>query len=114
MNLPRIIDTHTHLCDKSFDADRNEVIRRAGEAGVERMITVSETISDARRNLELTGQYPELLAAAGLYPAYTDLAAAEEMRKFIRQNRDRIAAIGEVGLDYRVIEDPDSRQIQRK
>lgn len=114
MNTPLIIDTHTHLYDESFDADRDAVIRRAAEAGVERMITVSETISDARRNLELADRHPELLAAAGLYPAYTDLAAAEEMREFIRHNRDRIAAIGEVGLDYRVIEDPDGRQIQRK
>src|SRR6056297_296903 len=114
LNMHPIIDTHTHLYDESFDPDRPEVIRRALSAGVKRLITVSETVADARRNLELANQYPELLPAAGLYPAYTDLSAAAEMRALIRENREQLAAIGEVGLDYWVIKDADGREIQRK
>ena len=109
-----LIDTHTHLYDKSFDADREAVIQRAGAAGVEKIITVSETMADARRNLELADQFPALLPAAGLYPAHTDPEAAAQMRAFIRAHREKLAAIGEVGLDFRLVEDHDQRRIQRE
>ncbi len=109
-----IIDTHAHLCDESFDADRRQVIERALEAGVEKIITVSETIEDARRNLELADLYPELHPAAGLYPAYIDFSAAEGMREFIRRNRRSLSAIGEVGLDFRLYQSEEEREAQKK
>ena len=109
----QLIDTHSHLCDGAFAKDLADVIANARKAGVERIITVSETLADARRNLELAEKHPELLPAAGLYPAYTDIEAAADLHEFIRKNRDRLAAVGEVGLDYRVVEDEESREIQR-
>ncbi|MBS0014515.1 MAG: TatD family hydrolase [Desulfobacterales bacterium] len=112
--MHRLIDTHTHLYDNSFDTDRKAVMQRAAAAGVEKIISVSETMEDARRNLELADQYPALMPAAGLYPAHTDLEAAAQMREFIRANREKLAAIGEVGLDFRIVEDHEQRQIQRQ
>lgn len=109
-----VIDTHTHLCDPVFDPDRSAVIGRAVEAGVERIIAVGETLADARRNLELAEIHSELLPAAGLYPTYLDLDAAAEMRDFIRRNRDRLAAIGEVGLDYWAAQEEVGKAIQRE
>ena len=109
-----IIDTHTHLYDTSFDADRPRVLDRAAAAGVQKIISVSETIEDGRSNLALAGQYPALLPAAGLYPAHLDLSAAEEMRTFIRLNRQQLTAIGEVGLDFRVVQDKHGRELQRQ
>lgn len=109
-----IIDTHTHLYDKSFGQDRGDVIQRAAAAGVQKIISVSETLDDARANLALAAEHPALLPAAGLYPAHLDLAAAEEMRGFIRVNRGRLAAIGEVGLDFRIIQDEHDREVQRR
>lgn len=109
-----LIDAHTHLCDDSFDVDRSEVIERARSAGIERMITVSENVEDARRNLALAGEHPELLPAAGLYPTYLDFDAADGMREFIRRNRDQLVAIGEVGLDYWAVQDEGKKDIQRR
>ncbi len=109
-----IIDTHAHLYEESFDADRGAVLERAFAAGVEKIVTVSETIEDARRNLELARIYPALLPAAGLYPAYLDPAAAEGMQEFIRRNRQHLAAIGEVGLDFRLATDEGEREVQRR
>lgn len=107
-----LIDTHTHLYDDSFDADRPAVLERARAAGVERMITVSETVEDARRNLALAARYPELMPAAGLYPTYLDFDAAEGMRAFIRRKRDKLVAIGEVGLDFWAVQDEGRRETQ--
>ena len=107
-----VIDTHTHLCDHNFDRDRSAVLDRARDRGVQKIITLSETMEDARRNLELADGHPMLLAAAGLYPTHLDREAAEEMKEFITGNRNRLVAIGEVGLDFRVVEDPDDRDLQ--
>ena len=57
---------HAHICDPSFDKDREEVLARARNAGVEAIIAVGENLFDAQKNLELTKSYPMLKAAAGL------------------------------------------------
>ena len=75
----RIVDTHAHLCDPVFDTDRSAVIKRARAAGVGAIITVGEDLSDARRNIELNENHPELKPAAGLYPTCLDLKKAQEM-----------------------------------
>lgn len=109
-----IIDTHTHLCDHSFDADREDVLSRAKAAGVSAVITVSEDLSDAQRNLELASKYPQLKPAAGLYPTYLDPDAAETMISFIRQHREKLVAIGEVGLDYWAVKEEPDKKLQRE
>jgi TatD DNase family protein len=109
-----IIDTHTHLCDDSFDADRAEVIENARRAGVMRIITVGETLADARKNLALAKEHPELLPAAGLYPTHLNWDAAYKLHDFIRQHRDELVSIGEVGLDYWIVKDDREREIQRQ
>ena len=98
--IPELFDTHTHLCDPVFDRDREQLISRAKEAGVSGIISVSEHLADARRNIELSSIHPEIFPAAGLYPTCLDIKQAENMHAFIRENRSRLAAIGEVGLDF--------------
>jgi TatD DNase family protein len=109
-----IIDTHTHLCDASFDPDREEVLSRAQQAGVCAVITVSEDLSDAQRNLELVSRYPQLKAAAGLYPTCMVLEAAEAMIALIRREREKLVAVGEVGLDYWAVQGEPDKELQRE
>lgn len=109
-----IIDTHTHLCDPVFDPDLEEVLLRAKESGVCTIITVAEGISDAERNLELAAKYPQLRAAAGLYPTCLDLDAAETMISFIRREREKLVAIGEVGLDFWAVKGESEKELQRE
>jgi TatD DNase family protein len=109
-----IIDTHTHLCDPVFDSDREEVLLRAGAVGVSTVITVAENLSDAERNMELAAKYPQLKAAAGLYPTCLDLDAMEAMISFIRRERERLVGIGEVGLDFWVVKEEPERELQRE
>ncbi|MBC2717346.1 MAG: TatD family hydrolase [Desulfobacteraceae bacterium] len=108
-----LIDTHTHLCDPVFDSDRRKVIERARAAGVDKMIIVSENLTDARRNLKLAAIYPELLPAAGLYPTQLDVKAAEEMVALIKKEHRHLAAIGEVGLDYWAVTEAHEKEIQQ-
>jgi len=109
-----IVDTHTHICDESFDADRDEVLHRAEAAGVAAIIALGENISDARRNIELAQKHPMIRPAAGLYPTILDLDQAEQMRAFIRKERSRLVAIGEVGLDFWVVKKEPERALQKE
>lgn len=109
-----IIDTHTHLCDDAFDEDRDRVLRRAGDAGVASVLTVSETAGDARKNLTLSKQYPVLKPLAGLYPSHLDPEDASAVIAFIRENRDEIVGIGEVGLDFWIVKEEARRKLQRE
>jgi TatD DNase family protein len=95
-----IIDTHAHLCDSAFDADRSEVLSRARAAGVTGVVCVGESLEDASRNLALAEEDPLMLPAAGLYPDRFDLGEAEALIELIRRERDRLVAVGEVGLDH--------------
>lgn len=109
-----LTDTHAHLCDPVFDDDRSEVLRRAYSAGISSVISVSETLDDARKNISLADNHPEVLPAAGLYPTVLDLDQAVMVETFIRENRSRLSAIGEVGLDYWKVQDEPGRELQRE
>jgi TatD DNase family protein len=98
-----IIDTHAHLCDSSFDPDRAQVIERARLAGVGGIICVGEGWEEARKSLTLAEEHPELYIAAGLNPGCFDEAAAQAVIELIRAERDRLTAIGEVGLDRWIV-----------
>ncbi len=109
-----LVDTHTHLCDPIFNADRAEVLDRAADAGIGAVILVGEDLQDARRNLELAAANSMLKPAAGLYPAILDRAQAEDLQLLIRKERDRLVAIGEVGLDYWVVKEETNKELQRE
>jgi len=113
-NYSRVVDTHAHICDPVFDQDRAEVLRRARNAGVAAVIAVGESMSDAVRNLELTTRHPEIRPAAGLYPTRLDIAEAEKIISLVREERDLLVAIGEVGLDYWVVKEEAERELQRE
>ncbi len=110
-----LIDTHTHLCDPVFDPDREVVLARALEAGIDGVIAVSETLEDAHRTLRIAGEYPgRIFPAIGLFPTFLDLDEAGALVDLVRAERARLVAIGEVGLDYWKVQDPTERELQRQ
>lgn len=115
MNRNNVItDTHAHLCDSIFEPDLAEIIEKARSAGIGDILCVGEDLQDAKRNIELAGVYPGLRPAAGLYPAVLDIQEANDIIEFIQKNRDKLFAVGEVGLDYWLAKDEPRREIQRE
>jgi TatD DNase family protein len=112
--MKSLIDTHAHLCDAAFDADRAEVLERALTAGIAAVLAVGENLADAEKNLRLAAEHSMIRPAAGLYPTHLSLELAETMREFIRNHRNQIVAIGEVGLDYWMAKEESEREIQRE
>ena len=108
-----ITDVHCHLTSEAFGGDLDAVLTRAREAGVTRLICVGETAADNRDVLALADRYPEVLPALGHYPAHLDQAMADETEQLIRDHRDQVVAIGEVGLDYWLAKEEAEREAQR-
>ncbi|HZV77583.1 MAG TPA: TatD family hydrolase [Candidatus Babeliales bacterium] len=107
-----MIDTHCHVHDRAFDADRDEVIARARAAGVSAMVTVGEDVEDSIRAIETAQRY-ELAAAAGIHPHQARNApgdVASSLRPLL--NLPGVVAIGETGLDYYYEHSPRERQAQ--
>ncbi len=111
---PRLCDTHAHICDPLFDEDRSEVLAKSEAAGIGAVVAVGEDLEDARRNMDLAGRHSLLRPAAGLYPTILDPAKAEELHAFIRRQRAGLVAVGEVGLDFWAVKEPDERIIQKE
>jgi TatD DNase family protein len=107
-----LTDCHAHMADDRFDPDRGEVLEKAAMAGIERIITVGETLAEAEQILELSKEYEALLPCAGLYPTFLDLDEAEKTEQFIREHRDVLVGIGEVGLDHWKVKEDADRELQ--
>lgn len=96
-----ITDTHAHLFWKTFDGDRQAVLSRARERGVQRMIIVGTDVPTSEAAFELCRGDDELFPTAGIHPHDAD-GADEQARARIRElcQRDECVAVGETGLDF--------------
>ena len=96
-----LTDSHAHLDDGSFDPDRAEVMQRAAEAGVRRVV-VPAIHRDSWAGIErLCRDYPQALPAYGLHPIYLEQHRPEHVAELTRWLKDHPAvAVGEIGLDY--------------
>ena len=111
-----LTDTHCHLDSDAFDSDRRAVIERALEAGVGRILIPGVTAESSRRAVCLAANYPVIFAAVGIHP--TDLQEGLTDRT-IADLRDlaqhpKVVAVGEIGLDYYWVTEPDAQMRQRE
>ena len=95
-----LVDTHAHLDEEAFDADRAEVIARAGAAGIARVVTIGTTADTSRRSVAIAGEFASVFAAVGIQPNYAAQANAGDWETIERLAADpHVVAIGETGLD---------------
>ena len=96
-----LIETHAHLDYPDFAPDFDEVLRRATEAGVTRIITIGTSVESSRRAVELAEEYPNVFAVIGVHPTYAHEAEADIVTPLRELAKNpRVVAIGEIGLDY--------------
>jgi TatD DNase family protein len=111
----KLTDSHCHLDDSQFDPDREQVLERALEAGVERMLVIGtgDGPPDLEAGLRLARRYPFLYATVGVHPHDAAKATPEtfaEMSKLLAE--EKVLAVGEIGLDYHYDFSP--RDVQRE
>lgn len=106
-----MIDTHTHIQFKVFDAQRDRVITKAKKAGVEKMIAVGTNLETSKRAIAIANQYPQVYASTGIHPHHV-FGFLEESLVVSRQLSDlekliknpKVVAIGETGMDKHIYE----------
>jgi TatD DNase family protein len=106
-----LVDTHCHLADAAYDADRAEVLDRAWAAGVGHVVVVGESPEASDRALTLARAESRLSTTAGVHPHDASRWSAETERWLRERLRDpRVVAAGETGLDYHYDHAPRERQ----
>lgn len=113
----QLIDTHTHLDFEMFDDDRAQVIARARNAGVERIVVLGVHAANWQRVWQLACDEPAVHAALGLHPVFLEEhqdAHVQQLRDWLERLRGepKLCAVGEIGLDY-YIDNPDIERQQR-
>jgi TatD DNase family protein len=96
-----LTDTHCHLDFEHFDADRDAVIQRAREAGIARILNPAIDLPTSRRAVALAERFEMVYAAVGVHPNSAmgwEVDTAAELRDLAAH--PKVAAIGEIGLDY--------------
>jgi TatD DNase family protein len=96
----QLFDTHAHLDQPEFDDDRDAVIARAREAGVEHIIAVGISADTSAVCVELASKYDGVHAAVGMQPNYLAEAQPGDWDRIVAMlDKPGVVAIGETGLD---------------
>lgn len=96
-----LVDTHAHLDFEDFDSDREEVIKRAIDAGVRYIIVPGIDVRTTRAAIALAERHDMIYAAAGIHPNGSILAESGDMDEIQRlAEHPKVIALGETGLDY--------------
>jgi TatD DNase family protein len=110
----RYIDSHAHLADAAFDADREEVVARARAAGATAIITIGESLWAAERAGSIAASQPGFVYyTAGIHPHdAAQFEPARDLDAIRRHVASGAVAVGECGLDYHYDHSP--RELQRR
>ena len=107
-------DTHAHYDDDHFSGDREELLAAMPERGVALILNPGCTVESSRAAAALSERFPHVYAAAGFHPedcAGAGEAEFAEIRKLCE--REKVVAVGEIGLDYHWEENPPKEEQQR-
>jgi len=109
----RLLDTHAHLDFDDYNKDREEVINRARDIGVEKIVNIGADLEGSRRAVKLAEKYDDIYAVVGIHPHEADTVNEKSLNE-IRNlaSSSKVKAIGECGLDFYYDNSP--RKIQKE
>jgi len=109
-----LFDTHAHLDDSRFDEDRDAVIAKCKEEGVELVLNAGSNLATSVKSINLANKYDFIYASVGVHPhdaSEMDENSCKVLAELAEKN-NKVRAIGEIGLDYYYDHSP--RDVQRK
>ncbi len=96
-----LIDTHAHLYDQRFEKDLDDVVQRAQEAGVKKILLPAVDVKSVHQALELCERYEGVYAMAAIHPTHVPEAGENDLDAISRLcDEPKVVAVGESGLDY--------------
>lgn len=111
--MNKIFESHAHYEDRAFDGDREALIASLPSNGIEYVVNVGSTVESCHKTVELAERYGFFYGALGIHPSEIRDVTEEDMARLEREaaSNPKIAAIGEIGLDYHW--DKDNKKEQR-
>ncbi len=107
----RLIDSHCHLNDPTFDGDIEEVINRAKANGVEYCIVIGYDVASSKKAIEMAERHSCIYATVGIHPEESKDTGEVELAEIERLTlHPKVVGIGEIGLDYYHIFSPKEKQ----
>ena len=95
------VDTHCHLDFVAYQHDLSDVIKRAVDGGVNRIVVPGLNLESSREITRLVERYPEVFGAVGVHPGDVDSWQPNQLEEFASMiQHDKIVAVGEIGLDF--------------
>ena len=115
----KFFDNHAHLDDEKFNEDREELIEKIKQEGIETFISAGYSLESSKKAIELSKKYEFIYTTCGVSP--NDIPQTEEelwkmleeIKKLAKEN-SKVRAIGEIGLDYYWEKDQKRRELQKK
>lgn len=104
----RIIDTHCHIQDDEYKYNIDDVLMRAKESGVEKMICIGTDYRTSKLAVEIAEKYENIYAVIGVHPHESN-KTNQDIESLIGSKK--IVGIGEIGLDYFYMHSPKESQI---
>lgn len=108
-----IFDSHAHYDDEAFNEDREAILNSLPKNGISPIVNVSAQLSGVTATVELTEKYPFIYGSVGVHPDHVG-ELSEEKIQWMKEltGREKIVAVGEIGLDH--YWDTESDEVQRK
>lgn len=96
-----LIDSHAHLDDRAFDEDREELIKKIKEEGIEYVVNIAASLSSIKTSLALAQRNDFIYSTVGVHPCESG-ELNEENFKWLKEqlSHEKVIAVGEIGLDY--------------
>lgn len=101
----QLFDSHAHYNDEKFKEDRDELLKKIKQAGVTRLVSAGYNIESSNKAMELSQRYDFIYATVGISPndiPETMIELEEQLKQIegLLQQKEKIVAMGEIGLDY--------------
>ena len=117
-NKMKLFDNHSHLNDEKFDEDRDEIIREIINTDTKNFITAGYSLEGSKKAVKISNKYDFIYATCGISP--NDIPQNEEklwkmldeIKNLIKNNNQKVVAVGEIGLDY--YWNTDNKELQKK
>ncbi len=107
----KYIDVHAHYDDEKFNVDMEEELKIVRGAGVKYIINAGSGIESSKKAIEIAKTHDYIFCTIGIHPEYTnELNKVNELEIMYNRNKQKIVAIGEIGLDYHYTEEDKEKQ----
>lgn len=110
-----VFDSHCHLNDPVLYQNIDEIIENAKKTGVKKFLVIGYDKDSSVLAVKIANKYPECYASIGIHPTEIDHTSEDDYEKTMKLvSNPKVVAIGEIGLDYHWVKEPEKRENQKK